>query len=746
MLILLIYSTVLILICALGFFLGARKARKWTLSGSLARFLLVLLAAIPGIFLSSLISWLVAGALSNIAMNMVSVLRTVEEDLPAIRDVLQAIIASLLSPLLFWIFYPVCRKLILLLTKPLTRLFDGIGRKIREKAPLTHTSADGGHPVDAQTESDGREEVKKEKTPSEKFSLVLRTLLCGGCGLFFAVALLTPLVGLVRTVGHFAAPLTIFYSAERSDIGKITTFADDLASSPGSTAVCFLGEGPLYAGLTSYPVKDGIMTLSTEASACKDFTRYVKKGGSEDKGVSEVSSSIRHSCLITAVLPDALVTATENWKHQEPFCGLYLPRFKSNIQPIVDSAVDNIGKMDPKDLGDDMQSLVDATACALAHEGKLLDYTALFTDQKSMTGVFEHLLSATDLHPAFNSALDAASQTIFSSLNSTDWVDPYPLPKSQRQRKKEAQAYAEITANAMSFFDTYSKSQLGNVSVAMGYLGGMLDAMSKTSILGDDSQMLLCLRTTLNSNFMRNRFGYSDLELENLYQNLKQAIIQDDCSYTEILTTLGHSMDLVTLAVGIDSNDRSALEACAEELIDSLTEETSRVIGSILTTNTVGRLGLSMNRSDAVCDLVDRLMDHLVAEKESGMTAEQKKSEATALTDLMMLSSSDSGSMFGAGGRLGKSESEYVNTILGSSAVSDAVVDVALDKGIDPLGLSEIVSAESKRSLTDILAEKCGEIRRSDLSDTEKSKQITILCSIGMLSGLDAGQISEITE
>lgn len=739
----LIYSLSLLLICVLGFCLGTRKAKKMTLSGSLARFLLVLLAVLPAIFVASLMAWLLAGALAGIPMRMIPFLQTVREDMTVITDILRAVIASALSPVLFWIFYPVCRKLVLKLTKPLTRLFDRIGGKIRKKFL---SAGDGAAPTDAQTDPDGVAKTRRMATRSKKIFSVLRTLLCGGCGLFFAVALLTPVVGLVRTVGHFASPMTIFYSAERSDIGKITTLADDLASSPGSTAVCFIGEGPLYAGLTSYPVGNGIMTLSTEATACKDFTRYVKKGASEDKSVSEGSLAIRHSRLVSGVLPDALVAAAEKWDDQEPFCGFSLPKFKTYIQPIVDIAVSSISTMDSDDLGDDMQSLVDAAAYALAHEGSLLDYQALFTDEKSMTGVFESLLSATDLHPAFNNALNTASQTIFSNLHTSDWVDPYPLPKSQRLRKKEAQAYAELVANAMNYYTAFTRSSLGNVSVAMGYLGGMMDAMAKTTVLGDDEQMLLCLKTALYTNYMRNRFGYSDLELENLYLTLRQSILQDRCSYTEILTTLGNAMDLISLAIGNDPDAGSEVVMRAEALIDSLTVGSSRAISSILTTGTVGRFGLSYTRSEAICDLMDHLMENLVAEKETGMTEFRKEAEAKALTDLVMVSVSGSGSLFGADGKLGKSESEYVETILDSSAVSKAVVDVVMEKGIDPLSVSGVVSADSKRSLTDALTEKCGDIRHSDLSDVEKADQITVLTSIGMLSGLNAGMIAEITE
>ncbi|MGM9637192.1 MAG: hypothetical protein ACI3YK_04320 [Eubacteriales bacterium] len=743
----LIYSLFLLLICTLGFYLGTRKAKQMTLSGSLARFLLVLLAALPGIFLSSLIAWLLAGALVGIPMGIIPLLQTVREDITVITDILRAIIASILSPVLFWLFYPVCRKLILLLTKPLTRLFDRIACRIRRKKPVSEGSGNGMETVGTPTETaDNRTEFNEKRTVWERLEGVLRTVLCGGCGLFFAVALLTPVAGLVRTAGFFISPMTIFYSAERSEIGKITTLADDLASSPGSTVVCFIGEGPLYAGLTSYPVGDGIMTLSTEASACKDFTRYVKKGASEDKSVSESSFAIRHSRLVTGVLPDALVTAAEKWDEQKPFCGVYLPKFKTYIQPIVDVAVSSIGSMDPDDLGDDMLSLVNAAAYALAHEGSLLDYKALFTDERSMTGVFESLLSATDLHPTLNNALDTASRTIFANLNSSDWVDPYPLPKSQRLRKKEAQAYAELVANAMNYYTAFSQSSLGNVSTAMGYLGGMMDAMAKTTVLGDDEQMLLCLKTALYTNYLRNRFGYSDLELENLYQTLRQSILQDGCSYTEILTTLGNVMDLVSLAISNDPDAGSAVIMRAEELIDNLTVGSSRAISSILTTGTVGRFGLSYTRSEAVCDLMDYLMDNLLTEKETGLTESRKRAEAQALSDLIRVSVSGSGSLFGVNGKLGKSETEYVETILDSSAVSKAIVEVAMEKGIDPLGVSGVVSADSKRSLTDALMEKCGDIRHSDLTDVEKAGQITVLTSIGMLSGLDAGMITEITE
>lgn len=742
-----IYSLILLLICALAFYLGSRKAGKMTLSGAIARFLLVLVAALPGIFLSSLIAWFVAGALADIPMGMISAYTAIDEDLPAVYDIVRAIIASVLSPVFFWLFYPVCRKLLLLLQRPLTRLLDRIGWKICKRKPGDESSKPGDNEKALPTDSDGTPAEPRKKPAAERASAVFRTLLCGGCGLFFAVALLTPVTGLVRTAGFFISPMTIFYSPERSEIGKITAFADDMASSAGSTAVSILGEGPLYAGLTSYPVEDSLMTLSAEASACKDFTRYVKKGGSEDKSASDCSFAIRHSKIVTAVLPGVVVDATEKWDNQESFCGYSLPRFKSYIQPVVDSAVNSISRLEPDDLSDDMLSLVDAGAYALTHEGRLLDYTALFTDVKSMTGVFESLLSATDLHPALNSALDAASQTIFANLGSTDWVDPYPLPKSQRLRKKEARAYAELVVNAMNFYSASTHSSLGNVSEAMGYLGGMMDAMSNTTVLGDDEQLLLCLKTALHTNYMRNRFGYSNLELENLYQTLRQAILVDKCSYTEILTTLGNAMDLISLAVETNSGSRDALNMRAESLIDSLTKGSAGVISSILTTGTVGNFGLDYIRSAAICDLIDNLVSNIVAEKETGMSESMKKAEAAALSDLVMLSVSSTGtSVFGPDGKLGKSEAEYVNTILNSSAVSKAIIDVAMENGPDPLSISGVLTSYSKRSLTDALIEKCEAIRRSDLSDVVKSEQITVLTSIGMLSGLDAGQIAEIIE
>lgn len=171
---------------------------------------------------------------------------------------------------------------------------------------------------------------------------------------------------------------------------------------------------------------------------------------------------------------------------------------------------------------------------------------------------------------------------------------------------------------------------------------------------------------------------------------------------SELLTTSGALTALTDAA-----NPEEQIDAI-ESILSTLTEDGARAIAAAATPTMLERVGVPHAHAQAFSSMVASAFTTLADAKHNGMTEEQFRREANALTSLFstgirVSNNGVSDRLFGQDGTLGKSASELMDTVLSSNVISDALIDmVGGSRGAyfsvaypNPLGISGLSDADT---------------------------------------------------
>ncbi len=106
-----IFSCAFFLFFLLAMLVGMLKGKKYVWQFSASRILIVIVSAPLAVFLTALVSWLLGGALTGVVSKFIFT-GGLLESLPSAPDAIRAIIASVLSPFIFLLFFLVIKSVL----------------------------------------------------------------------------------------------------------------------------------------------------------------------------------------------------------------------------------------------------------------------------------------------------------------------------------------------------------------------------------------------------------------------------------------------------------------------------------------------------------------------------------------------------------------------------------------------------------------------------------------------------------
>ncbi len=374
-----IFSAVFLFFILLAFLIGALKARKKVWQFSLVRIIMKVISAVLAAFISLFVSWFALSALADFLLgsNILDSLLTdidinaIIAEVPSAKIFVLAIASMIVAPLLFLLFYLLCRIITGCLTKP-------ISRAISKKPAHTEATAEG------EEAEKSKKMLKKEKKERKKNALKLEKgsfasfILGGACGALTLCVLLVPLVGTLDVVDDISS-LALHNMGKQEGLEMVDTVADVMdsaANNVGSVTVRTLGGGALYDMMTSYPVNGEFITLKKESGFVKSVANTVvsfsdENASTEDRvgGLNDVTASFENSTLMPTLISELVSAASGHWSEGESFYGIDMPELGGEeLQPVVMAAIDGLSQSDVTTIKQDVRTIVDIVATLVEND------------------------------------------------------------------------------------------------------------------------------------------------------------------------------------------------------------------------------------------------------------------------------------------------------------------------------------------------------------------------------------------
>lgn len=424
-----ILSVIFLLFAALFCFLGFRRGKKYFWGYSAIR----IVGIVASVMLATLFSVLIARGLSVLICN--TLLPSVKSEnfhelldsLPSADQVIRALVSMVIAPIIFYILFPIVRKLLGLLDIPIARLLP----KLIEKKSQ------------AQTESTGNTtDSPAGKAPHGKKTALLALqaegpnvagAVCGAvCAFLTFCAFLIPAVGGTRTT--CSAVSTFTANSDQPAIRIAAEVSDGMANNLGTLTVRAVGGDAVYSCLTSARINGQKVTMPRESAVLASLGNavYCTMDDTMDRqaaanAIRDVSYRFGRSTLIPTVTSELLAAATDSWLDGKEYCGIKAPNFGGDIKPLTDSLLRAFSDSDSQTLKEDVSALTDALATLIeenAVSGLREDPLALFSDEELTSDVLYDLLSTDRMYLLVGGVSEYGTRRFCLLLGAKESYDP----------------------------------------------------------------------------------------------------------------------------------------------------------------------------------------------------------------------------------------------------------------------------------------------------------------------------------
>lgn len=356
--------------------IGMLKGRKYKWQFSAARIILLVISTIAATIISALIGWVAGGVLFKVLVpNLNGNIAQILEIVPSAPQILRAIVAMVVAPLVFILVFNIIRPIANIFTTLVCKLFLKIGKKstkvedssAQNLETLDDTVAESNealesiediqenYPTDASAKKGKKKKAKKyDQFRSDKKFDPLGAMLGAVCSVLILVVLLVPFVGVT---GFANSIVQVVVTPNDPVTEMVCDISDAAANNAGAKTVNVLGGKAVWSALTTYPV-NGEWTsapretrfLADTANAIMDMKNPEVSRAEAAEALRDVSKSFDKSVMIPSLLSDVLSAASEDWSAGREFCSIKPPKLGDTIDPVVkdfygimkDSSVDTI--------------------------------------------------------------------------------------------------------------------------------------------------------------------------------------------------------------------------------------------------------------------------------------------------------------------------------------------------------------------------------------------------------------------
>ena len=499
-----IFSCAIFLFFLLAMLVGFFKGKKYVWQFSVSRILIVLASAVVAVFLTALVSWLLGGALTGVVSKLfkgeAAGLLTA---LPTIPDALQAIIASLLSPFIFLLFFLViksvagifnghlCELVIKLVDKIKLRIEKKkqLSKKLEESAPTEDAAtviegeADAPVVLDGESEPEEKtaetEEISAEEAPAQapvaipkrkirkqdylSYRLDKIGAVCGAvCSFLVLIVALMPFVGTLDTANSFVQMFAATdKKEEKSAITTIAEVSDALAENVGCKTIEVLGGKLVYGGITTYPVNGKFAPMSRETAFISDMGEAIamirdKEGDKEAaaEALTETQLTFDKATMTPMLLSDLLSAASDKWAYGEKFCGIACPSLGEKFDPVMKGFVEIMKTSSYDTINGDYETITNTVAIVVKHDAmggiKSSDgVLSIFRNEELVSGSVFELLENSRTAPMVehitNVGVSVMTNKVGVPKNNTELYDDFISDMSA--------AYLDATSYGESTYD-----------------------------------------------------------------------------------------------------------------------------------------------------------------------------------------------------------------------------------------------------------------------------------------------------
>ena len=473
----LIFSAAFIAAALLSMLVGALKGKKTVWQLSVTRIALSLISAIIAAFVSSLIAWHGIGAALGAALGSIPEIEGIINELPSGKDIITAIAAMIVAPLLFTLVYTIIRLIAKAFTRLIARPFLSLTtpKAKTEEAEAEQEMLLADDPMarymkefgeDSSSEPHNKKTDKKRMFKLEKNSWV--GALCGAlCSLVTLCILLVPMVGTLDVVGDMAS-LPVHTLAASDETGMMATVADAVDGASGNAGVItvkLMGGGLLYDAMTTYKVGDVRVTLRKEAEFIRTASVAAlaatdNEASNEEKaeGIREIAVAFEKSDMVPILVAEVTHAAASDWKAGNDFHGIERPSMGESFDPLMMSLVEAFAESGKETIKDDFATVVEIAAVLMEKDslGSLgKNPLVILSNEDTTAQIIENLLA----NPRLDVVVDGISDFGIGILMDAVGANKDVAPLYSRFKTDVQGVYGEtaedLSAAYAKVFDKY---------------------------------------------------------------------------------------------------------------------------------------------------------------------------------------------------------------------------------------------------------------------------------------------------
>ncbi len=306
-------------------------------------------------------------------------------------------------------------------------------------------------------------------------------------------------------------------------------------------------------------------------------------------------------------------------------------------------------------------------------------------------------------------------------------------------KESEAKSLAKVLSSAVDISDKISASD-GNIVDVIKSFGPILDSVCECKSIGEKGTSDL-ITIMMQSDKVQKEIGFTVIQSTNVANTINNNAHNGE-SYSDILITVGHTVQVIK-----DSSENKDTTESVKELMENLTPASAETLKQLSTPETVINYGVPEKNAEKVSGVLSDMFGQMSDAKENGMSEEQYQAEAEAVNDMLNIAmnvgkAEEGETIFGKEGVTGITAKEYVNRVVGSTVISNTVVNAAYNANDDkvendPLGMARELNESEKSELVGALDSEWKSHLASSATSQETKEKQKLLSSISALLGVE---------
>ena len=452
-----IFSLIFLLIVALGAYRGCKRAKKKGVAYSVTRFAVILLSALISVVVARAIAAKLAVALYNaLADGMLPEGMTdLFRDLPSAPAIILALVAMVISPILFYPVNSIITLILKILAPIVTRLtlaLIGSGKKKPaaedtaeeadkktefSEAPEKELTDETAEPEDGEPQK-SPEQKKRRKTSSAES----RARIKGRVGIAFGIlagilsvfVFFAPIFAALGLIGMIEQTVSDADIAELEEIEPVMDAAHGLTHNAAISVTNAVGGKLMFNALTTFKVKGESITLYNEVELLCGVAQTALGVYSDEKtpeqkaaALENIPTLLERSSVIPILASEFLAGASSAWEKGEAFCGISLPADGSDpTSDLIIEALALFSDSTTETVKEDVGTVVKIAAVIVRNDliGNMPENPMdLLANRNLVSDLFFEVLENSRLNSLVGSLVDTGIEIMTGALNVPKTLD-----------------------------------------------------------------------------------------------------------------------------------------------------------------------------------------------------------------------------------------------------------------------------------------------------------------------------------